>query len=121
MNFQIVYSKNGLWYCEYMTWWNEVQSFVKQNRQKCLILSIQKKYKFISTPGKSYNSEGIQYIMQGMRRIKNESGLWWSAKFVAHTAGGYLGLKLGCLVHNVCMIYKKSMMPIKIFLDRRGK
>ncbi len=62
---------------------------------------VQAKYRFCENQGRNFRSEGVKYLRQGLKTISREAGLLWAAKFLRHTAAGYIGLTWGRILYRL--------------------
>ncbi|MFA5832109.1 MAG: glycosyltransferase family 2 protein [Bacteroidota bacterium] len=56
---------------------------------------VQSKLNFIENLGKSFQSEGIHYLISGIKYLLHQHNVYWIGVFVLQTFMGYLGLNYG--------------------------
>jgi rhamnosyltransferase len=62
---------------------------------------VQAKYTFAENQGKSYRSEGMNYLKQGFKYVHGDAGLVWAVRFMWHTFAGYVGLTWGRILFKL--------------------
>jgi len=62
---------------------------------------VQAKYGFSENQNQNYRSEGVEYLREGLKMVSREAGLLWAAKFLRHSAAGYVGLTWGRILYRL--------------------